>query len=136
MSASEIFFDTNILIYFASEETAKADRSDALLRAGGIVSVQVLNEFIAATRRKSTLPWENIRTVLTAVRSTCTVVPLTVETHVRGLALAERYGFSVYDAMIVAAAAMAGCKVLYSEDMHDGLVIDGLAIRNPYAAGQ
>lgn len=136
MSASEIFFDTNILIYFASEETAKADRSDALLRAGGIVSVQVLNEFVAATRRKSTLPWENIRTVLTAVRSTCTVVPLTVETHVRGLALAERYGFSVYDAMIVAAAAMAGCKVLYSEDMHDGLVIDGLAIRNPYAAGQ
>ena len=95
MSASEIFFDTNILIYFASEETAKADRSDALLRAGGIVSVQVLNEFVAATRRKSTLPWENIRTVLTAVRSTCTVVPLTVETHVRGLALAERYGLSL-----------------------------------------
>jgi predicted nucleic acid-binding protein len=63
------------------------------------------------------------------------VVPTTEETHVRGIALAPRYSLSVYDGMIVAAAQLAGCTVLYSEDMHDGLVIDRLTIRNPYAAG-
>jgi predicted nucleic acid-binding protein len=41
---------------------------------------------------------------------------------------------NVYDGMIVAAAQLAGCRVLYSEDMHDGLVIDRLTIRNPFAA--
>jgi predicted nucleic acid-binding protein len=47
--------------------------------------------------------------------------------------LAERYQLGVYDGMIVAAALVAGCTTLYSEDMHDGLVIDQLTIRNPYA---
>ncbi len=67
-------------------------------------------------------------------RHCVTVVPLTVDTHDRGLALAERYQLSLYDGMIVAAAQLAGCTTLYSEDMHDGLVIDGLTIRNPYRA--
>jgi predicted nucleic acid-binding protein len=49
-----------------------------------------------------------------------------------GLALAERCKLSVHDGMIVAAAQLAGCTILYSEDMHDGLVIDRLTIRNPY----
>jgi predicted nucleic acid-binding protein len=135
MSASEAFFDTNVLLYFASVDLAKADRSAALLRAGGIVSVQVLNEFTAVARRKDAMPLSNVRTVLAAVRSTCSVVPLTIETHELGIALVERHRLNVYDAMIVAAALIAGCHTLYSEDMHDGLVIDGLTIRNPYAAG-
>jgi predicted nucleic acid-binding protein len=63
------------------------------------------------------------------------VVPVTEETHVLGLALAARHSLSLYDGMIVAAAQLAGCTVLYSEDMHDGLVIDRLTIRNPYAPG-
>jgi predicted nucleic acid-binding protein len=135
MSATEAFFDTNVVVYFASTDAAKAKRSGDLLRAGGVVSVQVLNEFAAIARRKHTLPWPSIRTVLAAVRSTCTVASLTATTHEFGLALAERYQMNVYDGMIVAAAQLAGCRVLYSEDMHDGLVIDKLTIRNPYAPG-
>jgi predicted nucleic acid-binding protein len=134
MSATEAFFDTNIVGYFASADAVKAKRSSELLRAGGFVSVQVLNEFASLARRKHALPWSNVRTVLAAVRSTCTVASLTTTTHEVGLALAERYQLNVYDGMIVAAAQLAGCTVLYSEDMQDGLVIDGLTIRNPYAA--
>lgn len=133
MSATDAFLDTNVVAYFASANTVKAKRSGELLRAGGVVSVQVLNEFAALSRRKHALPWSSIRTTLAAVRSTCTVVSLTVTTHELGLALAERYQLNVYDATIVAAAQLAGCRVLYTEDMHDGLVIDGLTIRNPYA---
>lgn len=133
MNASDVFFDTNVIAYFASTHTAKAERSDALLRAGGVVSVQVLNEFVSVARRKYALPWSSVRAVLAAVRSTCSVVPLTVEAHELGLSLAERLGVNVHDGMILAAAQLARCKTLYSEDMHDGLVIDQLTLRNPYA---
>jgi len=56
--------------------------------------------------------------------------------HQLGLRLAERYTLSIYDGMIAAAAVVAGCDILYSEDMHHGLVIDGrVRIVNPFAPG-
>jgi predicted nucleic acid-binding protein len=135
MTTSEDFFDTNVLIYALSEHPGRGERSQSLLRAGGTVSVQVLNECANTLRRKFSAPWPRVGLASERIRELCAVVPVTEDTHVRGLALAERYGLSVYDALIVAAAQLAGCKTLYSEDMHDGLVIDGLAVRNPYAAG-
>ena len=69
------------------------------------------------------------------MRSLLTVHPLTVETHDTGLSLAERYGFSVYDAMIAAAALHAGCDTLLSEDLQHGMALDeGLRIVNPFQA--
>ena len=135
MNASEVFFDTNVVAYFASTDAAKAKRSDELLRVGGFVSVQVLNEFASVARRKYGLPWASIRIVLAAVRSTCRVASLTLTTHELGVAVAERHQLNIYDGMIVAAAQLAGCRVLYSEDMQDGMVIEKLTIRNPYTAG-
>jgi predicted nucleic acid-binding protein len=57
-----------------------------------------------------------------------------VDTHDQALRIAERYGFQIYDSLIVAAALEAGCTTLYSEDMQDGQSIDTLTIRNPFAA--
>jgi predicted nucleic acid-binding protein len=60
---------------------------------------------------------------------------LTIETHTQGLKLAELYQFSVYDSMIVAAALLADCHILYSEDMQHGLLVEGsLRIQNPFVA--
>ena len=71
-----------------------------------------------------------------AVRELCpVVVPLDLAVHDRALALAERHGFSTYDAMIVSAAIAAGCEVLYSEDPSHGQAIDGLKIANPFPEG-
>ncbi len=78
------------------------------------------------------LSWAETREFLDIFRATLRIVPLTLETHERGLDLAGRYSLSAYDGMIVAATLLAGCTTLYSEDMHDGLVIDRLTIRNPY----
>jgi predicted nucleic acid-binding protein len=136
MSGTSAFFDTNVLVYEFSEDAAKAAVSEDVIRGGGVISVQVLNEFANAGRRKLGLSWAVIRDILGEYRTNLTVVPVTLETHERGLDLAERYQLNVYDGMIVAAAQMAGCRVLYSEDMHDGLVIDGLTIRNPFAVGK
>ncbi|MSO76362.1 MAG: PIN domain-containing protein [Alphaproteobacteria bacterium] len=127
------FFDTNILLYLASTEPAKADRAERLLADGGTISVQVLNEIANVARRKMGLSWAEAHGFLSAIRDLVDVEPLTIETHDIGLVLAERYNLSVYDAMIAAAALNAGCDTLWSEDMQDGALLDGrLRIANPF----
>ena len=134
MSAAEAFFDTNVILYLLSVDTAKADRSEELLAIGGTISVQVLNEFAAVASRKRRMSWSEIKEVLAQVRAICPVVPLSVETHERGLHVAERYGLAICDATVIAAALLAGCTTLYSGDMQNGQVVDRLlTIRNPYA---
>jgi predicted nucleic acid-binding protein len=135
MTKTDIFFDTNVVVYALAGDPPLADRSWAVLVAGGKLSVQVLNECANTLRRKFAFEWPDVAQACGQIRELCDIVPLTEATHVRGLALAERYQLSVYDGMIVAAAQLAGCTVLYSEDMHDGLVIDRLTIRNPYREG-
>ena len=132
MSAkSKPFFDTNVLLYLLSVDPDKAQRAEELVSEGGVISVQVLNEFASVARKlRMTIP--QIQECLDPIREICGVEPVTLETHVRGLDLAERYGFSVYDSMIVAAATLAGCGILYSEDWQDGQRIEGLLIRNPF----
>ena len=130
------FFDTNVLIYLAVTDPVRTARAQAMVVGGGHVSVQVLNEIASVARRKHHKPWSEITTFLDLLRSFVEVAPLTVETHEMGLRLAQRYGFSVYDAMIVAAALLLGCDVLWSEDMQDGLVVEGdLRIMNPFRLG-
>ena len=127
------FFDTNVLLYLLSADQAKADRAEALIADGGIISVQVLNEFTATAIRKLKMSWAEVAEVLDTIRVICPVEALTVETHDRGRALAERYGFSVYDAMIVASALLADCTILYSEDMQHGLHVEKrLTVHNPF----
>ena len=135
MSGGEDFFDTNVLLYLLSADVAKADQAEALLAGGGTISVQVLNEFVAVATRKMRMSWIEIGEVLAQIRAVCAVEPVSIETHERALRIAQRYGLSIYDALIVAAALLAGCKTLHSEDMQDGQVIEQqLTIRNPFAA--
>ena len=132
MSAAERFFDTNILLYLLSGDDAKADRAESELSAGGVLSVQVLNEFASDASRKLGMSIAEIREVLAAIRSVCKVVPISEETHDLGLRVAETYGLSIDDAMIVAAALLAGCRTVVSEDMQDGQIIEGaLEVRKP-----
>lgn len=108
------FFDTNVLVYLASDDATKADRAEALIASGGTISVQVLNELTNVARRKMRMPWEDIRGFLRLMRELLAVQPLTIEIHDQGLVLAERYGLSTYDAMIAAAALETGCDTLDS----------------------
>ena len=126
------FFDTNVLVY-AQQSGAKADRARALLAEGGKLSVQVLNEFTAVSRRKQEKEWREIGEAISDVLAL--VEPpraLTVDLHIAARALAEEHRLSFYDALIVVSAIEAGCNVLYSEDMQHGRTIGGLAIANPF----
>jgi len=132
MPDAKPFFDTNVLLYLLSADTRKADQAENLLAGGGIISVQVLNEFAAVASRKLGMSWNEIRDALSPIRAICQIEPMSIETYDRALEIAERYGFSIYDATIIASALDAGCKTLHSEDFQDGQVIEQLTIRNPF----
>lgn len=127
------FVDTNVLLYLASGDPQKADRAEAVLAQGGTISVQVLNEIANVLHRKMRMSWPDTHVFLEMIRALLTVEPVTVATHEMGLVVSERYGLSIYDAMIAAAAILAGCDTLLSGDMQDGLVVDDrLRIANPF----
>ena len=132
---SAAFFDTNILVYAFSDGDLRQERALALLADGGVVSVQCLNEFVHVVRRKHGMSWRQAATCSELIRQSCErVVPLDVGLHQVGLRVLETYRLSVYDGMIVAAALLSECDVLWSEDMHAGLRVDGqLTIVNPFA---
>jgi predicted nucleic acid-binding protein len=126
------FADTNVVLYLL-DDGPKADRAEELLEQGPRISVQVLNETLVNCRRKAGLSWEETDDFLAGVQSLCPVEGLTLQTHQVGRALAERYNFSVYASMIVAAALVGDCTTLWSEEMKDGLLVeDQLRIVNPF----
>jgi predicted nucleic acid-binding protein len=111
----------------------KAKRAEEIVAAVGAISVQVLNEIANVARRKMRMSWRETHGFLSIVQSLLTVTPLTAQSHRAGLVLAERYGFSIYDAMIVASAILGACDTLWSEDLQHGMVVDGrLRIVNPF----
>lgn len=130
------FLDTNVLIYAVARNDPRAEIAEALLTAGGVVSVQVFNEFAATARRTLDMSWDDIAEALDAIRILCpSPRALSIETHDAAVTVARTHGFHMYDALIVASALAAGCETLYTEDLQDGQVIDQrLTIRNPFTA--
>jgi predicted nucleic acid-binding protein len=128
------FLDTNVLIYAVAKNDPRASKAEALLASGGIVSIQSLNEFVSVARRKLGMSWKEIRESLNLICALCPdPVPISLGTHKAALGIAEKYGYSIYDALVASAALEAGCQTLYSEDLQDGQIINRqLTIRNPF----
>ena len=131
---ADVFFDANVLIYAIAEKDRRSATAEELLAAGGIVSVQVLNEFVSVARRKIKMPWKDVNEALDAIRVLCpSPVSLTIATHDSAMRIAGKLGYGIYDALIAAAALQAKCTTLYSEDLQDGQVIGGrLTVTNPF----
>ena len=127
------FLDSNILVYAYSTDP-RSLAAQSICERRHTLSVQSLNEFVNVARRKLRYDWDEIVARLIAIVDLADpILPVTFKLHQTGIALAERYRLQVYDGMILAAALEAGCETLYSEDMHDGLVIEErLTIRNPF----
>ena len=132
---AEAFFDTNIVVYAFVESDARSAAAERILSEGGVVNVQVLNEFVNVALRKHALSWADIHGAIASIRALCGQPnPLTSAAHEAGIEIAERHHYHIYDAMIIAAALDAGCRTLYSEDLADGQTIRGVRIVNPFAA--
>jgi predicted nucleic acid-binding protein len=125
--------DTNVIVY-AFTENPKREKARALLEAGPMISVQMLNEFANVASRKLGKNWASISLVLSDIRLLCSNVrPLDLDVHQTAMALLQRYSLSIYDALMIAAALLDGCEFFYSEHMQHGHVIDKrLTIINPF----
>ena len=138
--SDKVFLDTNILMYaFGAKRNFVPDPRIALaeqiVMLGGVVSVQVLNEFVQVCHRKAELSWDQIAASLEVIKDLCErVIPLTIETHEAAVDLSRRHSFNIYDSLILAAAMQAGCTTLYTEDMQHGQTIGKLTIVNPFLA--
>ncbi|MYH32720.1 MAG: PIN domain-containing protein [Gammaproteobacteria bacterium] len=127
-----VFLDTNLLVYAQSRD-AKSETARQIILEGGVISVQVLNEFTSVLRRKFSMTWDELAEALDDVRTALdTIRPIDLETHSAAVELAREHGLNFYDALIVAAALEAGCDQLLTEDMQAGRRINGLAIVNPF----
>jgi predicted nucleic acid-binding protein len=127
------FLDSNVLVYaFTTDPRAAA--AQVLLERGCVISVQGLNEFANIARRKLGKSWKEIGDALAAIRVACpTILAIDIDTHADALRVAERHGYAFFDALIIASALQAGSDTLWSEDMQDGMVVDGrLRIANPF----
>jgi len=130
---AEVFFDTSVLVYVVTRNDARSEAARGLLLDGGTVSVQVLNEFVSVARRKLRMPWEEVEEALSFIRILCgDAVPITIRIHEVALKIAQRYGFHIYDSLMIASASEAGCRTLYSEDMQHSQKIESLKIKNPF----
>lgn len=134
MSAERRFLDTNIILYLLSDDPVRAERAEELLADRCVISVQVLNELANVMRRKLKLEMSEIEEVLTTVREVSEVSPLTLGMHQLGLAIAARFGYSIYDSMIIAAATETGCDVIWTEDMQSGQQVGKVTLLNPFQA--
>lgn len=133
------FVDANVLVYaFDASAGVKKTRAEQLLaalwRSGtGRLSVQVLQEFFVTVTKKVAQP-------LTAAEAsdrlrefaTWKVFSPNVDDIVAAVALQQRERLSFWDAMVVHAAAESGCEVLWTEDLNDGQLIQGVRIKNPF----
>ena len=134
------FLDTNVLVYsFDPESPDKQHHAQTLIQEAlrsqrGMISTQVVQEFLSLALRKFARPMsvgeahDYLRNVLAPL---CQHFPA-ISSYDRTLLIQEETGFSFYDALIIAAASEAGCSMLLSEDMQHGRTVQGVAIFNPF----
>jgi predicted nucleic acid-binding protein len=140
--SGKFFIDTNILVYSfdtASKEKCAIARGileDALAGCNGVISYQVVQEFVNVATRKFATPLrhDDAKVYLKRVLEPLCDVYATIELYEHALDISQRWQYSFYDSLIIASALQAGCSRLYTEDLQHGQKIQRLEIVNPFAA--
>ena len=138
--SAKYFLDTNIFVYtFTSAFPAKQKKSlalvgEALEEGSGVISFQVVQEFlnVALYKFEKPLSWEESHQYFEEILAPlCGIYP-DQDLYRKALRIRHETGYRFYDSLIVASALEGGCKILYSEDLQDGRKIEGLSIKNPF----
>jgi len=139
----KVFLDSNVWIYlFSNNENHNTDKhktnvakqflNDNMVKSVFVTSCQVINEVCHVLKRYH-LAEEKIRTVIESMTNICLIQDISKEVCLLASTLRERHSLSFWDSIIVATAKTAGCRFLISEDMHDGLTVDTLRIKNIFS---
>ena len=136
----KFFIDTNIFVYsFDKNDQTKQQKANDLIKTAlqmhnGIISSQVVQEFINVSTRKFSTPIsiQDSEKYLTKVLSPLCQVFTSIDLYFKALDVMDRWQFSFYDSLIVSAALQAECNILYSEDLQHNQKIQNLTIINPF----
>jgi len=134
------FIDTNIFVYaFDSGNAEKQEIANELIKNAlksnaGCISYQVIQEFINVSTRKFVVPLsiQDCEKYMNSVLSPLCDVFVSIELYSQALDVMDRWKFSFYDSLIVAAALQSDCSILYSEDLQHGQKIEHLTVKNPF----
>ena len=134
MIMNKISLDTNILIYSHDKsDLRKQDIARTLLNLYPVISTQTISEYINVLKRKITIPKYELIDLCMANLDDCNIHPVRISTLKIAKHIIQRYDLQIFDSIIIASAVETNCEILYSEDMHHGLEIDGkLKILNPF----
>ena len=135
--SDKVFLDTNLVIYsYSEDETQKFEIANRLLEKYEnhiIISTQVINELTNTLLRKFHLNAYEVKAVISELNSNFPIVNFTLQTQLKAIEIKERYQLQFYDSLILATALENECHIVYSEDMHNGQIIeDKLTIINPF----
>jgi predicted nucleic acid-binding protein len=132
--------DSNVLVYAELEpKTDKGLRAQFVLEVaatGGVLATQALLEFVAVVRRRRLESLASAIAKAKAWAEVFEVAPTTPEVAKAAHVLVARHQFQVWDAVIWSAARMAGARLLFSEDLQDGMALDGMRVLDPFAASE
>lgn len=132
---ARFFADTNIAVYALDADPTRQAKAFALMRQHPVISTQVVNEFLSVLTGKQRVPRDVANRYARILLRRCEVVAVTAHVVEIAIQLGERYRCHHWDALVIAAALVAGCDTLYSEDLQDGQVFEGqLTVKNPFAA--
>lgn len=128
-----IFADTNLVLYTIGKDAQKKAIAREIVKGRPVVSVQVINEAVNVCLRRFSFTRERAYAFADILMRQTDVRPLDETTIRKSAEIAIRYRFSNWDSLIIAAALLANCDTLYSEDMQNGQIIAGtLTIVNPF----
>ena len=133
-----VFFDSNILVYAAylqdlrKRKIAATILEYAELHGTGVISLQVLREFVNVLYKKSDRSPQQIQALARGYRRAFPCISDSEEQLFQGMEIKERHGLQFYDALVVASAEAAGCDTIYSEDLSHGVVYEGIRVENPF----
>jgi len=133
--SDRVFIDTNVLVYcYSNDEPEKKEVALNLANSSNaILSTQVLTEFSNILKKRFGLTWEEIRLVIMETTKNFVIHINLPDTVLQACQIANRYGFSFYDSLILSSALEERCNIIYTEDMHDGQLINKtLTIVNPF----
>jgi predicted nucleic acid-binding protein len=135
MSGEKVFLDTNILVYFYSNTDSKKQReaSNEISTHQCVISTQVLSELSNVSIKKLLLPISQIQRDIQELLNYCTLSIIDADTIIHALTVQSQYGFSYYDSLIIASAIESACEYLFSEDLSDGQIINGVTVRHIFA---
>jgi len=135
---TKVFFDSNILVYFADGADPKKQQiaekliKNAVINDNGVISTQSLQEFFAATTRKLLCTKEKAKEYVENFSNSFTVEQISVPLILKAINISIKNQFSFWDSLILSAAIQSGCIICYSEDLTNGQIVDGLKIVNPF----